>query len=188
MAAISKFIPIISLALAGCFFNPPIVVTEENKAPESIPKKEPQFEIQKGIQAKNWRKDPFESFINIETAEVPVSQIALNRRLAPYSNPQNIKEDNLPPLPNLQRRVSGVIINDKAIGAILETRLGNEIIHEYVNPGSKVVSGSSLIPYLIVDSITKNKLILKSPDNRTIKVDLSGASPELSDYLNQIFK
>lgn len=188
MAAISKFTPMISLALAGCFFNPPIVVTEKNKAPESIQNKQPQFEIHKGMQAENWRKDPFESFIKIENVEVPVSKIALNRRLASYPNSKNIEEDNLPPLPNLPRRVSGIMINDKAIGAILETRLGNEIIHEYVNPGSKVVSGSSLIPYLVVDSIAKNKLILKSPDNRTIKVDLSGASPELFDYLNQIFK
>lgn len=188
VAVISKFIPLISLALAGCFFNPPIVITEEIKTPKEKAKvNQPVFEIHKGVSANKWRSDPFESFTKFETAEIPASEIVLNRRLASYPKSDSLQESNLPPLPNIQRRVTGVMINGKAIGAILETKLQNEIVHEYVNPGSKVVSGSNLIPYLIVESITKNNLILKSPDGRTIKIDLTGASPELSDYLNQKF-
>lgn len=188
MAGIFKFYPAVCIFLVGCFYNPPIIISNDSTPPIQPSKIKPQENfVIKGQQAKNWRSDPFESFVKNETKEIPASQFALNIRLAPYPKQNILNYEMQEPLPNLPRRITGIMLNNGSIAAILETNFNGQIIHNYITPGSKVFSGSNTVPYLIVDSITRYNLKLKSPDNRFINVNLSGASPEILNYLKQNF-
>jgi hypothetical protein len=175
------------IILGGCVSNPPVVTTNDQLSPAVKNNTNPQYNPIKGIEAKDWRPDPFEPRTKLVLQEIPASELALNKRLASYpsyKNVENVKE-NLLPLPQFQRRITGIMYNG-AISAILETIVNDQILHEVVSPGSKVYSGIKNLD-LTVSTLTKDYLILRADDGRTVKVSLSGASPNLLNDLKSKF-
>jgi hypothetical protein len=178
---------LIALFVAGCFYNPPIlnVVTDSPKSELtkkiSTSKNElPKFDNKP-------RLDPFESNYKNVYHETPAYELALPRRLAPQQAEKIFTDKNKNILiPNIPRRVAG-IMQSGSVSAILESIIDGKIYHNYVIPGEKVPSGSKDIPYLTVDAITNNYLILSSPYGSTIKVSLSGLSPDALNQLKNYF-
>ena len=189
MVEIFKKVAPFLFVLGGCVSNPPIITTVENTKPSEPTKiSQPQiFSPIKGIEAKGWRSDPFESHTKLVLQEIPAKDLVLNRRLASYPAYKNssINQNSLEPLPQFQRRITGIMYNG-AITAILETIVNGRIIHEVVSPGSKVFSGIPNLE-LTVSALTKDYLILRADDGRTIKVSLSGAPPNLLNDLKNKF-
>ena len=176
------------IILGGCVSNPPIVTTVDQPQPVSQNNLNPaQFNPVKGNEAKDWRPDPFESHNKLVLQEIPASELALNRRLASYPTYKNVDKvnENLQPLPQFQRRITGIMYSG-AITAIMETIVNGQIMHEVVSPGSKVYSGIKNMD-LTVSTLTKDYLILRSDDGRTVKVSLSGAPPNLLNDLKSKF-
>ncbi len=188
MVEIFKKVAPFLFILGGCVSNPPIITTAENTKPsEQINIPQPKvFDPVKGIEAKDWRSDPFESHTKLVLQEIPAKDLVMNRRLAAYPvyKNNNVNQNALEPLPQFQRRITGIMYNG-AITAILETIVNGQIVHEVVSPGSKVYSGIKDLE-LTVSALTKDYLILRADDGRTIKVALSGAPPNLlSDLKNK---
>jgi hypothetical protein len=172
-----KILPFIVLS-SGCVFNSPIIQTKELTPQKKLIKVSPPItEFTKKVNNSEFRPDPFESFNTQNVDVVPVKSLVLNRRLASWPNAEQKNYDISVPLPYYERRIAG-IINNGGISAILETIYNGQVYHSVVSPGSKVPSGIPNL-FLNVDMITNNYLILSSEDGRKIKVNLSGASPDL---------
>lgn len=170
-----KYAPVLLILLVGCFYNPPVVTTvPESKAPAIKETFKPL-----NVEAKNWRSDPFES--NSKLAENPkrITVTFPETKLTP-------QEQSKQPMPDFQYGLSGVMFNG-SISAVLETRIGNKVLHNYVSPGALIPTNDENIPYLMVDSVTMEDLILKAPDGRTTKVSLLGVPPDVLTDLRSKF-
>jgi hypothetical protein len=176
-----KLLPLVIL-ISGCVYNPPLIATSEKSF---ITKKEESNSNPLPKIKQKPRPDPFESLVKPQADIIPARSLALDRRLASYPKHSEVAQESDVPLPNLQRRVAGIIKNG-GISAILETVWNGEVFHTLVTPGAKVPSG---IPgkLLTVQAITSEYLILISDDNRSVKVSLSGASPEMMNSLKRKF-
>lgn len=145
--------------------------------------------IVEGRPAPDPDRDPFVSKYIFPPQRPPAYSFALPIRLAPPYQPEEPKtrdidpELRLGPLPYVQRRVAGVLYNG-GISAILETGTpGMNSIVEIVTPGAQVASGIPGIPYMIVDSITIEEMVLRAPDGRTTAVKLSNLPAGVADAL-----
>lgn len=164
-----KYAPFLLLLVGGCFYNPPVVTTT-SEPQKVMPKKS--FEPLRA-EAKDWRNDPFVSKSKLELIEIPAKR---NSVTFPETNLTPQQQSKLP-LPNFQYGLTGIMFNG-TISAVLETRIGDKVLHNYVSPGALIPTNDENIPYLMVDSITMDDLVLKAPDGRITKVSLSGVPPD----------
>jgi hypothetical protein len=109
-------------------------------------------------------------------------------RLASYPRPtvdrsKSRPEEILGPLPFVPRRVAGVLYNG-SVSAILETgNPGGDADVRVVQPGAFVPSGVPGLPDFTVESISPNKLTLRSQDRRTVDVNLTNLPAGVADQL-----
>jgi hypothetical protein len=165
-----KYVPFIPILLGGCFYNPPIVTTTSE--PQKIVKSNQKTFEPIRVEAKDWRSDPFESHKRT-TVTFPETKLS----------PQ--QQAKLP-LPDFHYGLTGSMFNGNVV-AVLETRIGQKVLHNYVSPGALIPTNDKDIPYFMVDSITADDLILKSPDGRVINVTLSGLPPDALNDLKSKF-
>lgn len=137
--------------------------------------------IRPGVAASGYRPDPFVSRFNFAPPIPPAYTFAVPFRLARPYTPPKPRPSTLPPelqfgpLPQIPRRVAGVLFNG-SVSAILETGTpGPSSAISIVTPGQTVPSGIPDVPLLTVESITPTQLTLRAPDGRTQDVKLSGA-------------
>ncbi|MGC4045150.1 MAG: hypothetical protein QM758_15270 [Armatimonas sp.] len=127
-----------------------------------------------------FRPDPFVSFVRLVIQKPPAYTLAIPDRLAalpkPPPPPPVTNPNEMLPLPQVPRRVAGVLYNG-AITAILETGTPPASETRIIAPGAKVPSGVPGIPDLTVDSIALDRLVLRAEDGRTVEVKLSGLAP-----------
>jgi hypothetical protein len=139
---------------------------------------------------KGRRPDPFVSFYRLVVERQPAYTLAVPMRLASYPKIQDVPKpvgvDALLPLPQVARRVAGVLYNG-AITAILETGDPPNSVTNIIAPGATVPSGVPGIPDLTVDSIAMDRLVLRAPDGRTAEVKLSGLAPAVLDSMRGQF-
>ena len=168
-----KYAPPFLLLLGGCFYNPPIVTT----APESqqVTKLNQKAFEPLRAEAKDWRSDPFESNLPKKKISVTFPETKLSAQ-----------EQSKMPLPDFHYGLTGIMFNGN-VSAVLETQIGNKVMHNYVSPGALIPTNDKNIPYFMVDSITTDDLILKSPDGRAINVSLSGLPPDALNDLKSKF-
>lgn len=180
MAEIFKnYAPLFLLLLGGCFYNPPVVTTTSESQVVQPNKKT--FEPLR-VEAKDWRSDPFKPTPKLELTEISAKRSSVTfpeTKLTPQ------QQSNLP-LPNFQYGLTGIMFNG-SISAVLETQIGNKVLHNYVSPGALIPTNDENIPYLMVDSITIDNLVLKAPDGRTTNVSLSGVPPDVLNDLKSKF-
>ncbi len=145
--------------------------------------------VREGRTAADARRDPFVSRYQFRPPQIPAFAYALPLRLAPPYVPKEPEpasidpELRLGPLPYVQRRVAGVLYNG-GISAILETGTpGLTSRVDIVTPGAQVASGIPGIPYMTVDSVTVEELVLRAPDGRTVSVPLTNLPPGVADSL-----
>ena len=140
---------------------------------------------------KGVRADPFVSFYQFIIEKPPAYSLAVPERLAPPARPVEVpagttRPEDLLPLPQVARRVAGVLYNG-AITAILETGEPPNSETAVISPGAKVPSGVPGIPELTVDSIAMDRLILRAEDGRTVEVKLSALPPSVQQSLSSQF-
>ena len=172
-----KYAPVLLILSVGCFYNQPIVTTK----PDTKVLTETKNTFKPiNSEAKDWRSDPFES--RLKVAEIPQKRITVTfpeTKLTP-------QEQSKQPMPDFHYGLSGVMFNG-SVSAVLETRIGNKVLHNYVSPGALIPTNDENIPYLMVDSVTVEDLILKAPDGRITKVSLSGVPPDVLNDLKSKF-
>jgi hypothetical protein len=174
-----KYALLFLLVLSGCFYNPPVVTTTSE--PQVVHLNKKSFEPLRA-EAKDWSSDPFESKPKLELTEIPAKRISVTfpeTKLTPH-------QQSKLPLPDFQYGLTGIMFNG-SISAVLETQIGNKVLHNYVSPGALIPTNDENIPYLMVDSITTDNLVLKSPDGRTTNVSLSGVPPDVLNDLKSKF-
>ena len=146
--------------------------------------------IRPGVKVALARNDPFVSFIAFIIEKPPAYSLAVPDRLAPPPKigvPEGTpRPEDLLPLPQVPRRVAGVLYNG-AITAILETGEPPNSETTVISPGAKVPSGIPGIPDLTVDSIAMDRLVLRAEDGRTVEVKLSALPPSVQQSLSQQF-
>lgn len=148
--------------------------------------------IRPGAKAIASRKDPFESMFKDVVQISPAWDYVLDHRTQALPKPVEEKiltgdpDIDLPPLPPVSRRISGVFYNG-GITAILESGNPPDSDITIVQPGALVESQVPGVGQLVVESITMDGLILRAKDGRTVEVKLSGLAPAVRDALRQQF-
>lgn len=174
-----KYATLFLFLLGGCFYNPPVVTTTSD--PQVVQPSKKAFEPLR-VEAKDWRSDPFEAKPKLELTEIPAKRSSVTfpeTKLTPQQQAEI-------PLPSFNYGLTGIMFNG-TVSAVLETRMGDKVLHNYVSPGALIPTNDENIPYLMVDSLTENNLVLKAPDGRITNVSLSGVPPDALNDLKSKF-
>lgn len=174
-----KYATLFLFLLGGCFYNPPVVTTTSD--PQVVQPSKKAFEPLR-VEAKDWRSDPFEAKPKLELTEISAKRSSVTfpeTKLTPRQQAEI-------PLPSFNYGLTGIMFNG-TVSAVLETRMGDKVLHNYVSPGALIPTNDENIPYLMVDSLTENNLVLKAPDGRITNVSLSGVPPDALNDLKSKF-